>query len=40
MKCECGEEIKLNDKLVYCPKCGWSFTLELIRKLFELINDR
>jgi len=40
MKCECGEEIKLNDKLVYCPKCGWSFTLELIKKLFELINDR
>ena len=40
MKCNCGEEIQVNKDLVYCPKCGWSFTKELIKKLFEFINDR
>lgn len=40
MKCECGEEVIKNDKMVWCPKCGWSFTIELIKKLNEFLNER
>jgi len=40
MKCHCGAEIKQNDKLVYCPTCGWSFTIELIKKLYEFLNGK
>jgi len=40
MKCECGSEIEQNDKLVYCPQCGWSFTIELIKKLYEFLNGK
>lgn len=39
MKCKCGEEIQLEKDIVYCPSCGWSFTIELIKKLFEFINE-
>ncbi len=39
MKCNCSTELKMNKDLVYCPKCGWSFTIELIKKLFRFVNN-
>jgi len=38
MKCQCGTEIERNDKMIWCPKCGWSFTIELLKNLYEFIN--
>ena len=40
MKCQCGSEIVKNDEMVWCPKCGWSFTIERIKAIYEFIYGR
>lgn len=40
MKCKCGSQL-VNDKVneaVFCPRCGYYKSYDLIKKLYGLIN--
>ena len=35
MKCSCGTELRTDEKLIHCPKCGRSFDAELVKELYK-----
>ena len=40
MKCNCGTKLERIKDLIFCPKCGWSMTEEIIIKMYEWIKKK
>ena len=39
MKCDiCDIDVSKDSKKIWCSKCGWHFTIEQIKKLYEFLN--